>query len=162
MRLKSLLFLWLSVAVVVAGCKDSYVVGDHVVVDWEGNDYPAVVLTVEGPARYRIHYDGYDQIWDENVNATRIRGRLKGVMTAPPPPAKVLKRGGAPAASSSADGGVMGRFKVGERVRVEWNGKIYTASVIDIVGPEKYKVHYDGFGAEWDETIDGIRIQAPR
>ncbi|MBI5536191.1 MAG: hypothetical protein HY898_25945 [Deltaproteobacteria bacterium] len=145
----------------LSGCKEQYIVGDHVLVEWEGNDYPAVIISVEGPARYRVHYDGYDKIWDENVNVTRVKGRVKGPTLAPPPPAKVLKRGGAPASSGSAQSGSPSRFREGVRVRVEWHGKPYAATVVSVLGGERYRVHYEGFGPEWDETIDGSRILSP-
>jgi hypothetical protein len=147
---------------VLFGCKDPYLVGDHVLVEWEGDDYPAVIVSVEGPARFRVHYDGYDRIWDENVNITRVKGRVKGPVPAPPPPPKVLKRGGAPASSASGASGAPSRFREGTRVRVEWNGKVYAASILAVVGGERYRVHYEGFSSEWDETIEGSRIVAPR
>ncbi len=149
-------------ALATPSCKDDYIVGDHVMVDWEGADYPAVILSVEGPARYRVHFDGYDSIWDENVNVTRIKGRVQGPVVAPPPPSKVLRRGGGPAASSSTGGAPPARYKLGARVRVEWHGKPYSASIVDVLPGERYRVHYDGFGPEWDETIDGARIVSPR
>jgi hypothetical protein len=49
--------------------------GDPVSVLWKGTWYPAHVLTVLGGGRYRIHYDGYDSSWDENVGPSRIRSR---------------------------------------------------------------------------------------
>jgi len=146
-----------------ASCKENYVVGDHVLVEWEGNDYPAVVVEVEGPARYRVHYDGYDAIWDETVNVTRIKGRLKGPIVPPPPPAKVVRLGGAPAASASAsDGHTLSRYKQGQRVRVLWHDRIYPATIVEVLRDERYRVHYEGFGPEWDETIDASRIKEPR
>lgn len=146
----------------IAGCKDNYVIGDHVLVEWDGNDYPAVIISVEGPARFRVHYDGYDRIWDENVNQTRIKGRVKGPVIAPPPPEKVLKRGGAPASSHSAAVAAPSRFREGTRVRVQWHGKPYSATIVQVLGGERYRVHYDGFGTEWDETIEASRILTPR
>ncbi len=154
--------LALSSVATLPACKDSYVVGDHVLVEWEGNDYPAVIVAIEGPARFRVHYDGYDRIWDENVNQTRIKGRVKGPILAPPPPEKVLKRGGAPASSHSAAVGAPSRFREGTRVRVQWHGKPYSATIIQVLGGERYRVHYDGFGPEWDETIEASRILTPR
>lgn len=144
-------------------CKEHYVVGDHVLVEWEGNDYPAVIIEVEGPARYRVHFDGYDSIWDQSVNVTKIKGRVTGPVTPPPPPAKVLRRMGAPVGSASApDGGTLSRYKQGQRVRVRWHGKVYPATIVEVLGDERYRVHYEGFGDEWDETIDVSRIKAPR
>jgi hypothetical protein len=49
--------------------------GDAVSVLWKGTWYPAHVLKVQGGGRYRIHYDGYDNSWDENVGPSRIRPR---------------------------------------------------------------------------------------
>jgi hypothetical protein len=48
------------------------------------------------------------------------------------------------------------------RVRVDWHGKPYAATIVTVLGGERYRVHYDGFGPEWDETIDGARILSPR
>ena len=144
-------------------CKEHYVVGDHVLVEWEGNDYPAVIIEVEGPARYRVHFDGYDSIWDQSVNVTKIKGRVTVPVTPPPPPAKVLRRMGAPVGSASAgDGGTPSRYKQGQRVRVRWHGKVYPATIVEVLGDEHYRIHYEGFGEEWDETIEVSRIKATR
>ncbi len=143
-------------------CKERYVVGDHVLVEWEGAEYPAVILSVEGPARYRVHFDGYDSIWDENVNVSRIRGRVQGPVLAPPPPSKVVRRGGGPATSASSGAVPPSRYKVGAHVRVEWHGKPYAASILEVLPGERYRVHYDGYGPEWDETVDQTRILSPR
>ena len=153
----------LALLTLVVGCKDTYVVGDHVLVEWESNDYPAVVLEVEGPARYRVHYDGYDAIWDETVNIARVKSRITGPVSSPPPPAKVMRGGGAPImAVSSAGGPVLSRYKPGQRVRVTWHGRVYHATIVDALSDERYRVHYEGFGSEWDETIDVSRIKESR
>jgi hypothetical protein len=149
-------------ALLATGCRERYVVGDHVLVEWEQADYPAVIVGAEGPARFRVHYDGYDSIWDENVNVTRIKGRVRGLVLAPPPPAKVLKRGGAPASSATGSAGAPSRFKEGTRVRVDWNGKAYPATILSVLGGERYRVRYDGLGNEWDETIEVSRIVSPK
>lgn len=49
--------------------------GAAVSVKWKGSWYPAHVIGVLGGGRYRIHYDGYDNSWDENVGPGRIRAR---------------------------------------------------------------------------------------
>ena len=144
-------------------CKDTYVVGDHVLVEWETNDYPAVIIEVEGPGRFRVHYDGYDAIWDETVNIARVKGRVTGPVPVPVPPDKVLRRGGAPVgSSSSAVFHPLSRHVQGQRVRVVWHGRVYHATIIEVLSDERYRVHYEGFGSEWDETIDVSRIKDPR
>lgn len=45
-----------------------------------------------------------------------------------------------------------------ERVEVEWQGDWYPAVVLENRGA-KYKIHYVGYGAEWDEWIDAARLR---
>jgi hypothetical protein len=133
------------------GCKRPYSVGDHVLVEWEGQAYPAMIIKSEGPTKYRVHYDGYDDIWDETVSRDRVRGLVQGTPPQPEPPAKVRAK-----ALSAAKTNV---YKIGDRVRVEWHGQVYPATVTAIVGQERYRIHYDGYGAEWDEIVGLSRIQ---
>lgn len=52
--------------------KPAFAVGDAVEVNWKGSWYKASVLAVKGD-KTKIHYDGYDNSWDEWVGANRIR-----------------------------------------------------------------------------------------
>lgn len=133
------------------GCKRQYSVGDHVYVDWEGAEYPAVIIAATSPTKYKVHYDGYDNAWDEVVPRERIKSLVEGTPKHPEPPAKVRAKALQAAQSN--------RYKVGDRVRVEWHGQLYPASITSIVGAERYRVHYDGYGNEWDETVELGRIQ---
>lgn len=49
-------------------------VGDPVEVNWKGSWYPAHVISA-GRGRWKIHYDGYSNSWDEWVTARRIRAK---------------------------------------------------------------------------------------
>jgi hypothetical protein len=139
----------------LGGCRREYRVGDHVLVERKGAEYAGVIVSVEGPAKFRVHYDGYSEEWDETVPGTRIHGRL----TAPVPTAAIAKRG-APGVSASASASAPPSFyRVGDRVRVEWHGATYTASIVAVLGAERYRVHYEGYGSEWDENIGLARIQ---
>jgi hypothetical protein len=77
---------------------ETYAVGDRIQVTWKGKLYPAVILSVEGDGRYKIHYEGYGNEWDEVVGLDRIKGRSGGPTnkTAAPtpvaPPAPVAGR----------------------------------------------------------------------
>jgi hypothetical protein len=135
------------------GCQETFRVGDEVMVEWEGKHYPAVILTAEGPAKFRIHYDGYDEAWDEVVPKSRIQGLRKGDEPRPEPPAKVKQR--------SLEAAQTNTYRVGDQVRVEWSGRYYPAQIIDVVGKERYRVHYEGYGSEWDETV-GLNRMQPR
>lgn len=138
-------------ALALPGCKRHYAVGDHVYVEWEGNDYPAVIITVPSPTKYKVHYDGYDDIWDEVVLRDRIKGLVEGTPRHPEPPPKVRAKALQAAQSNT--------YKMNDRVRVEWHGQLYMATIVGIVGQERYRVRYDGYGEEWNETVGLSRIQ---
>jgi hypothetical protein len=137
---------------VLAACRRSNVVGDRVLVEWESNVYPAIIMDAPSPSRFKVHYEGYDTIWDEVVPASRIRGAVEGPVAPVEPPAKVRAK-----AIKAAHDNV---YKQGEHVRVEWHGQLYTATITGIVGQEKYRVSYDGYGHEWDEIVGLARIQS--
>ena len=62
-------------------------------------------------------------------------------------------------ASGSAAPAPPSVYRVGERVRVEWHGSIYPATIVNVLGDDRYRVHYEGYGNEWDEDIALSRIQ---
>src|SRR5690606_10943376 len=53
------------------------------------------------------------------------------------------------------------RFPVGSRVCVEWRGTWWDATVVEVVGPSLWRIHYDGWSQRWDEVVPLSRI-APR
>jgi hypothetical protein len=149
-----------ALALALGACKEPYRVGDYVWVEWEGRDYPAYITEQKGNARYRVHYDGYDRRWDEDVTLERIKGRIDGPVAPPPPPAKVAAASGAgPKASGTA---TLAPYKAGDRVRVRWRGSLYAAVILAVVPPDRYLVHYDGYEAAWDETVPADRIVSAR
>jgi uncharacterized caspase-like protein len=44
------------------------------------------------------------------------------------------------------------------RVEVEWENNWYPATILEKKG-SRYKIHYIGYGAEWDEWIDAARLR---
>lgn len=50
----------------------TYNVGEPVSVNWKGAWYPAKVIKAE-ETRWFIHYDNYDNSWDEWVGMDRIK-----------------------------------------------------------------------------------------
>jgi hypothetical protein len=138
-------------SLMLAGCKPSYSVGDHVYVEWEGANYPAHIKEMKNAGKFRVHYDGYADQWDEDVPTGRIKKLVEGAPVHPEPPAKVRAKAMQAAQSN--------RYKLNDRVRVEWHGQIYPATITGIVGPEQYRVRYDGYGPEWDEVVGLSRIQ---
>src|SRR5688572_12739568 len=97
---------WLVVACLVpvlSGCQQPYRVGEHVLVEWEeGKLYPGFITEQTGKSRFRIHFDGYDSRWDEDVSIDDIKGRVEGPVAAPPPPEKVARAAGVTAKSAEA------------------------------------------------------------
>ena len=143
--------LFVTSTLALNACKPSYAVGDHVMVQWEEGIYPAVIKEAPGPAKFKVHYDGYSDIWDEQIHRDRIKGIVDGTVVAPAPPAKVRAKALQAAQSN--------RYKLNDRVRVEWHGQIYPATITGIVGQEQYRVRYEGYGPEWDEIVGLSRIQ---
>lgn len=70
--MKRLLFV--AAFVVIAACSGGRKVGDKVMVEWKGSNYPAVITEVPEKGHYKIHYTGYDNSWDEVVTDARILG----------------------------------------------------------------------------------------
>lgn len=106
-------------------------IGDAVEVEWQGGWYRATVLAA-GNDRLRVHYNGFDDSWEEDIAPSRVRPAL------PPPQAL---------------------WRIGERVQVQWKGKMYPAAVI-AEKDGRFLVTYEGFEKSWDEwaTPDRIRI----
>ncbi len=89
----------------LGACSEPYRVGEYVLVEWEpGKVYPAYITEASGSTRFRVHFDGYDSRWDEDVSIDRIKGRVEGPVTPPPPPEKVARasQGAKPALPPSA------------------------------------------------------------
>ncbi|MBN1187622.1 MAG: hypothetical protein JXB49_35435 [Bacteroidales bacterium] len=45
----------------------------------------------------------------------------------------------------------------GDKVNVLWNGQVYASTVLE-VKDGKFKIHYDGWGSEWDEWVGKERL----
>lgn len=106
-------------------------VGDSAKVLWKGTWYPARVTKVnEDQTKCFIHYDGYGTEWDEWV----MEGRIQ------------------------VAGRMEPRYKVGDDVQVLWKGKWWPASVIGL-GEGRWKIHYDGYEASWDEWVGRDRMK---
>ena len=50
------------------------------------------------------------------------------------------------------------KFTKNQKVEVEWNGKWYKATVLEVKN-NSYKIHYDGYASSWDETVTASRIR---
>ena len=154
--------LGVAAGLATSGCNEPYRVGEYVLVEWDGRNYPAYVIEKKGETRFRVHYDGYDPRWDEDVTLERIKGRIKGPVTPPPPPEKVARAAGITHPAGSGSAPPVATFKVGDRVKVLWRGSIYAATIVGVVAPDRFQVHYDGHESAWDETVEIDRIVGTR
>lgn len=110
-------------------------VGDAANVQWKGKWYPAHVSRVnETQTKCFIHYDGYENSWDEWVGADRYQ--------------------------SLAPSAPVAKYRTGQDVKILWKQKWYDGFIIERSG-DKYKIHYDGYENSWDEWV-GVDRLAPR
>jgi len=163
------LAVWLfaaALALPLAGCKKPYRVGEHVLVEWEeGKLYPGYIIEQTGKSRFRIHFDGYDSRWDEDVSIEAIKGRVEGPVPVPPPPEKVTRAAGVTAKSAQAPANpalAISPYQVGDRVRVSWRGSVYTATILEVVSKDRFKIHYEGHESAWDEIVPLDRVVGRR
>ncbi|MGK3998363.1 hypothetical protein [Sorangium sp. So ce1024] len=55
--------------------------------------------------------------------------------------------------------GAGGARKVGDRIEVEWKGAYKPAIITGVVAPGSYRVHFEGYDAQWDEVVTEARIK---
>jgi hypothetical protein len=55
------------------GIKYAYKEGDVVEVQWKDKWYESKILEVQGEDKFKVHYEGWDDKWDEVVEGNRIR-----------------------------------------------------------------------------------------
>lgn len=149
---------------------------------WQGRWYDGTVKQVVARERWLVGYDGWSDSWDEVVGTERIRPRtvkprgmgivavatLVAVALALVVVAIVAFRSIAPTTptapasepSVSVGSAVDARsLAVGQRVSVEWQGRWYEASVLEVISPTAVRVHYVGWSSSWDEVVGPARIR---
>ncbi len=144
----------------------TYSVGDKVDVEWKGSWWKAEVLDASD-GKYKIHYVGWASSWDESVPLARMRARTAGAKEGTATKAPVKKRAKAetkpakaPAAvSAAASAAAATAWKVGDKVDVEWNGAWWQGEILE-AADGKYKIHYVGWAASWDESVAPKRLRA--
>ena len=100
-------------------------------VSWGGSWWKAEVLERRGQLT-KIHYTGWGPEWDEWVEPARIRA------AAPETP--------------------LAKGRTGQRVSIEWHGSWWDGEIVATKNGF-YKVHYTGWGAEWDEWVESDRLR---
>ena len=89
---------------------------------------------------------------DEVIPRNRVKGFVEGPVPIPEPPEKVRR--------TAVEAAKTNQHKIGDRVMVQWHNHWYPAAIVGVVGPERYRIHYEGYGNEWDENVGPERIKA--
>ena len=130
-----------------------YSEGSKVEILWSGSWYKGEVLEVNND-KYKIHYDGYGNAFDEWVTSERLK-KQDGSATG------TTSTGSDPSGSTSAENS---KYKIGQKVEA-WNVDWYKATVIGF-GSGNYqgyiKVHYDGYSSGSDQYIIESNIRLPK
>ena len=143
-----------------ASCQESYRIGERVLVEYDGKRCPGYVIEKRSPTRVRVHFDFEGFPWQDDLSLDRVIRILKAEVPSCPLPSRVRATLGLrPSSSARAR---TGPYRVGERVRVKWRESVYLATVVEVVGSDRVKVHYHGHEKVWDETISVDRIVVPR
>ena len=146
------------ILLLLVACSQGYRVGERVVVEAGGEEYAAFVTEITGRARYRVHYQGYDERWDEEVTADRIHGKLGPNDPAPEPTRAPHAPQASGEKSKTKQAGAPRPYKVGDKVRVTWRHSKYSATVLQVLSVDELLVRYDGHEAAWDEVVRTNRI----
>jgi hypothetical protein len=156
------LLSWFGIVCVgISSCNKPNRIGEHVWVEWEGKPYRAFVIERLGAARFRVQFEGCDAHWQRDVAVDKIVGRLDEVEEARAPVTVACSPAGA-ASKGGPSGGLATPYKVSDRIRVRWRGSVYTASVVAVVAPDRFLVHYEGHESAWDEVVPLERVEGPR
>jgi hypothetical protein len=109
--------------------------GNHVQVARQGQWYGAIIVQPTGDGRVIVHYDGTGNEYNEPVSSDRIK----------PFPAP----------------GPVRDYRPGETVLVSFQNRLLVADVVAQVGPDQWRVHYNGFGPEAGENVGPDRLRRP-
>ena len=100
---------------------------------------------------YRLTWSDPKQMWD-----VRTVQQGHGAQTNPVQP---LAANSNPAATAQAPVRTAALpYRLGDSVLALWKQSWYAATVIQMNG-SKLKIHYDGYGNDWDEWVDGSRVR---
>jgi hypothetical protein len=62
------------------------------------------------------------------------------------------------ATTDTTTASVKGAYAVGDKVTVEWKGKDYPATILQLTSTGSYRIHYDGYASSWDEVVTPARV----
>lgn len=146
-------------ALVAFSCREPYRVGEHVVVEYEDSAYPAFVREKTSRTQLKVQFEGCDATWVRKVSLDRVRARVDEER-APPPGARSYAC--APKPRDAGAKVTSAPYVAGDKVRVLWRGSIYSATILSVLAPDQFRVHYEGLEDAWDEAVPLKRIVGRR
>ncbi len=120
--------------------------GQPVQVEWSGSWYEAHIRALHPDGRVRVHYEGWDDTYDEDVSRDRVLLRPGGEQAVQPT--------GAVATGET-------ELTPGQRIQIEWLGTWYEGSVLDVHPDGRVRVHYEGWDETYDEDVPRERVRVP-
>ncbi len=114
-------------------------VGDKVLVEWQQKWYPAEIVA-KGKYKWKIHYDGYSNSWDEWVDEQRIKPQVK-------------------TQNSQQSSSLQKNFLLEEIVEVKWHGYWYPAKILRKDKVDQFYIHFIGMSDQWNEWVGFDRIR---
>lgn len=133
--------------------RPKYAVGQPVLIEFQGAWFPGRIRLVMPDGRYEISYDGYGPQWHQLVSRERLR--TPGSRTGAPTPPAV--GGNEPPGRALAS---LSELDRGSLVWVEYQGTWYFGRVLRVAG-RGARIHYSGYGHEWDEMVGTHRLRIP-
>ncbi len=82
--------------------------------------------------------------------------------TPPPPPAAATPNSPAsprPSAQPIRPVSAATPLKVGDKLEAYWGSRWYTVTVLELVGADRVKIHWDGWSSQWDEVMLRSKLQ---
>lgn len=120
-----------------------------------GRWWPAEVVSVHDDGSVRVHYIDFTSSADETFK----RGRLRHPELAPeergvqvPPTVGELAEGRGEIDASTP-------LTAGQKIEAYWGGKWWPAEIVSLDEDERVRIHYTGFSAASDETLERIRLR---
>lgn len=65
-----------------------------------------------------------------------------------------------PRSSAATSAPASASYAVGAAVDVQWNGDWWQGTIVSVLPGNQYKIHYVGWGPEWDEVVGPSRLRA--
>jgi hypothetical protein len=111
---------------------------ERIFVRWKGSYWPARVKGTRPHGGVEISYEGFGSEWDEVVGLRRIKWleSERPELAARPQP-----------------------LAVGDRIEVAWGNRYWPATVLALHEANLARIHYEGYGPEWDEVVGPDRIR---